>query len=169
MKRTVSAFSLLMLLAACGTPSSQRQYLESDVGVSRIVEFGTVLSYRFIDITGQNTGAGGFAGGALGAAAGSGVGSGSGNATATVGAAIAGALVGAAIEQANRDREGVEYTIMKENGKVVSIAQNLAEGDELFIKGARVMIQTSGSYQRVLSAEALPEQVQRPKGINVTD
>jgi outer membrane lipoprotein SlyB len=169
MNKAIIACAGALFLTGCATPSGQNQYIESDVGISRIVEFGTVLDVRQISITGKNSGLGGVSGGALGAAAGSGIGSGSGNSTAIIAGAIVGAVVGATAEQANSDRTGIEYTIMKENGKVIAVAQNLNEGDTVISKGTRVMIQTTGSYQRVLSAEAMPEAVKRPKGIKVVD
>lgn len=157
------------ILAGCAKQPGQNQYGYQDVGQTALVEFGTVVNAREVGITGRNTGAGALLGAGAGAGAGAYVGNGSGNAWAIAGGAIAGAVAGAAIEQAAADCTGIEYTITKENGQTVTIVQNQNKEDRVFQAGERVMVQTSGSYQRVLPAEHLPEQIKRPKGIKVVD
>jgi outer membrane lipoprotein SlyB len=47
--------------------------------------------------------------------------------------------------------------------------QNYMQGDPSIRPHQRVMIQTSGQYQRVLPADDMPESIKRPKKIRVTD
>jgi outer membrane lipoprotein SlyB len=168
--RKASVFVVLsLLLVGCAKQDGQNQYNYKDVGQSTLVEFGTIVNVREVGITGQNSGAGALVGAGVGAGAASYAGSGSGTAWAVAGGALAGAVIGAAAEQAAADGKGMEYTITKENGQTVTIVQNLNKEDKILQTGQRVMVQTSGSYQRVLPADTLPEQIKRPKGIKVID
>ena len=157
-----------LVLTACATPS-QNVYDFTEAGQSTIVEFGTVLKVRDIEIKGKNSGVGALAGGVAGAGAGSAVGNGDGQAVAIIGGALIGAVAGSMAEQAIQDQRGLEYTIITENKKVITIPQYIKKDEPVFPKGSRVMVQTSGSYQRVLGGEDMPEVVKRPKGIKVVD
>ena len=158
----------LASLSGCTKPG-QNQYGYKDVGQSTLVEFGTVLASRPVEITGENTGVGALVGAGTGAGAGSYLGGGTGNVWAIAGGALIGAAAGAFAEQGISDGPGIEYTIIKENGQTVTIVQNKKDGDIMFPAGSRVIVQVSGSYQRVLPADNLPEYVNRPKGIKVVD
>ncbi len=159
---------LLASLSACHQPG-QNRYGYQDVGQTSVVQFGTVVSLRMVGITGQNTGIGAMAGAAGGALGGSYIGSGGGS----IGGALAGALIagvaGHMAEQAISDRTGIEYVITLRSGDTVTVVQNYVEGDPSIKAGQRVMVQTSGMYQRVLPADHLPEKVKRPKKIEVVD
>ncbi|HQS83505.1 MAG TPA: hypothetical protein PLY23_01145 [Alphaproteobacteria bacterium] len=155
-------------LSGCTKPG-QNQYSHKDVGQSTLVEFGTVLAVRNVDIIGENTGVGALIGAGTGAGAGSYLGGGTGNVWAIAGGALIGAAAGAFAEQGISDGPGIEYAIIKENGQTVTIVQNKKEGDIMFPVGSRVLVQISGSYQRVLPADNLPEQIKRPKGIKIID
>ena len=133
------------------------------------MEFGTVIATREVGITGQNTGVGALAGAGVGAGGASYIGTGSGNAWALAGGAVAGAVVGTVAEQAAANRKGTEYIITKENGKTITLVQEINPEDPIFTKGTRVMVQSSGSYQRVLPADDMPTQIKRPQGIKVVD
>lgn len=160
--------SLSASLSACHQPG-QTRYGYQDVGQASAVHFGTVLSWRMVHITGQNTGTGAIAGAAGGALGGSYIGSGGGS----LGGLLAGALIagvaGHMAEQAISDHSGIEYVITLEKGDTITMVQNFVEGDPEIKTGQRVMVQVSGSYQRVLPADALPEKVKRPKGVKVVD
>ena len=160
---------LMLFLAGCATKSGQSQYQSSEVGISTIVEFATVIDAREIGITGKNSGGGALAGAALGGTAASNAGNGSGQVAATIGGVVVGAIAGAAAEQALANSIGMEYTLVTEDGRAMTVAQNHNKGDKVLQKGERVIVQTSGSYQRVLPAEHLPEQIKRPKGIKIVD
>lgn len=168
MKRFLAATLIAMTLVGCAS-EGLNQYSYKDVGQSTLAEFGTIITSRPINITGQNTGAGATAGGALGAAAGASLGSGNGQLVGIVGGLVVGAAAGAIAEQAAANKKGIEYTITKENGQTITIAQNLEKQEAVIPNGSRVMVQTSGSYQRVIPANHLPESIKRPKGIKVTD
>ncbi len=158
----------MLSLGACAT-QGQSRYGYRDVGQTTSVAFGTVLASRPVDIRGQNTGAGGVIGAGAGGLAMSNVGRGTGNVAAIFGGAVVGGLAGAAAEQAISDRTGIEYVVTLASGQTITIAQDQAPGDPVFGPGQRVMVQTSGSYQRVLSASHLPTEVSRPKDIKVVD
>lgn len=168
MKKLIALFFLPFVLTACATPS-QDVYDFKEAGQSTLVEFGTVLKVRDIQIKGENTGTGAVVGGLAGAGAGSAVGGGNGRAYTAIGGLVVGAVAGGLAEQAMSDKRGVEYTIVTEKGKVITIPQYTKKEEPIFAKGTRVMVQTSGSYQRVLTADDLPETVKRPKGIKVVD
>lgn len=88
---------------------------------------------------------------------------------AVIGGVVVGAIAGHAAEQALANSVGMEYTLVTEKGKPMTVAQNHNKGDKVLQKGERVIVQTSGSYQRVLPADHLPEQIKRPKGITIVD
>ena len=158
----------LLFLTACETPS-QNVYDYREAGRSVIVKFGTVVDVRPIKIKGENTGAGAAMGGVAGATAGAQVGNGNGQFAGAAAGAIAGVVIGAIAEQALQDSQGREFTIVTEEGKTLTIAQYFKKDEPIIKNGERVMVQTSGSYQRILPAEHLPEQIKRPKGIKVID
>ena len=152
-------------IAGCAT-QGQSRYSYQDVGRASVVEFGTIIAARQVEIKGQNTGAGAAVGGtAAGLAAASGTDSG----VAVLGAAVAGAVVGAALEQSMSDRFGLEYIITLANGKTITLVQEQVKGDRIFVPGDRVMVQANGTYQRVLPADHLPTEITRPKDIKVVD
>jgi outer membrane lipoprotein SlyB len=168
-----AAFAVLcgvvgLVLSGC-QQSGQSRYSYQEVGRSTVIEFGTVLSVRPIDITGQNTGTGALAGAAGGGVAGSAIGRGVGNAGAIVGGVLIGAAVGALVEQGLADRSGLEYTIVLANGKTITIPQEHKKEDRVFNSGERVMVQASGIYQRVLPADNIPTEIARPKDLKVKD
>lgn len=159
---------LLLMLSACAH-AGQNRYNWQDVGQAAVVEFGTVISLRPVEITGQNTGVGAVAGAGGGAIAGSMIGSGNGSLAGMLAGAVVAGVAGHMAEQAIADHQGIEYVITLESGKTVTIVQNYVEGDPSIKAGQRVMIQTSGIYQRVLPADNLPTEIKRPKKIKVKD
>jgi outer membrane lipoprotein SlyB len=164
------ALSMLAVfaLSSCSTPG-QNVYDFKEAGQSVLVEFGTVVDRNPITIKGQNTGTGAAIGGVAGAAAGSQVGQGDGAIAGAVGGLIVGAVAGAVAEQALQDSKGFVYTITTEHGKTITVPQYFHKDETVIKTGDRVMVQTSGSYQRVLPANHLPTQIKRPKGIKVVD
>jgi len=138
--------SLSILLTACAATQGQNQYNASESGKATEVVMGTVLKVKEVAITGENRGNGAIGGGALGLAAASH----SNSALVAVGATIVGAIVGNIAEQELANSKGYEYTI-KVGKKIITIVQNQVAEDRVFQKGDKVMIQTSGGYQRVTS------------------
>jgi len=164
MKIAVLVSCLLILLAGCDY-ATQNRYRYSEVGQIQVVEFGSVVAVRDIDIISDNSGAGALLGGAGGAAAGIYTGRGAGAVTGGIGGAVVGGVIGSALEQAIRNRGGVEYTVVLKNGKALTVAQNVGEKDVIFKVGDRVMVQINGQYQRVLPANSLTTEIEKPKGI----
>ncbi len=163
-----ASLCVLLLLCACAKDPSQNQYKYNEVGQSVVIEFARIVSVREVDITGRNTGTGALLGGAAGAGAGAYAGNGSGTGWAMAGGAVAGAVAGLAAEQALADRKGYEYIVVTENKKTKSIA-NQDKRDVVFKPGDRVGAVTRGTYQRLLPADNLPDEVKAPKGIKIVD
>jgi outer membrane lipoprotein SlyB len=168
MKKVFLLFLIPILLIGCDY-ATQTRYGYSEVGQVQVVQFGTVIAIRDIEIMGESSVGGAIAGGAAGAAAGGNIGGGTGTAVAVVAGAVVGATAGAALERAIRKRGGVEYTVVLENGKTITVAQNVSEKDVIHKNNDRVLVQINGQYQRVLPANSLPEEMKKPKGIKFTD
>jgi outer membrane lipoprotein SlyB len=159
---------LLAQLSGCAS-RSQNTYDAKEVGKTTSVSFGTVLSVRNIQIRGENTGAGAVLGGATGAGLGNLMGKGTGKGWTTGAGLVAGLAAGALAEQAMADRDGLEYTITLETGNTIVVTQESKEGERVMAAGDRVMVQTTGAYQRVLLANNLPTEIKRPAGVKVVD
>jgi outer membrane lipoprotein SlyB len=168
MKKLFLLLLIPILLIGCDY-ATQTRYGYSEVGQVQVVQFGTVIAIRDIEIMGESSVGGAIAGGAAGAAAGGNIGGGTGTAVAVVAGAVVGATAGAALERAIRKRGGVEYTVVLENGKTITVAQNVSEKDVIHKNNDRVIVQINGQYQRVLPANSLPEEMKKPKGIKFTD
>src|SRR6266849_5739687 len=78
-----------------------------------------------------------------------------------------GLAAGAIAEQALIDHPGVEYTVVLQSGQTYMLAQNLNPGDRILQPGERVMVQQGYGYMRVLPADNVPTDVQRPPGLDV--
>lgn len=168
MKKSLACLLSLTMLTGCNHPS-QNRYGYQDVGQATVVEFGTVISERPVDITGQNTGIGATTGALGGAIGGSYIGNGGGSLAGMLAGAVIAGVAGHMAEQAISDHTGIEYVITTTKGVTLTIVQNYVAGDPSIKPGQRVMIQTSGMYQRVLPADKLPEKIKRPKRIEVED
>lgn len=162
----LALFLTLTTLTACVT-DGQNTYSEADVGRETQVEFGRIVRAREVKVQGQNTGTGSVVGATGLGLAGSQIGNGSGSVAGAIGGVVLGAIIGGMAEQQMQKRKGIEYTITKRSGKTVTIVQNIQKDDAPLRKGDRVMIQTTGSYMRVLPADDLPEKVKKPKDIKV--
>ena len=166
--KNISVIVLAIIVSACATPS-QNVYDFREAGQSTIVEFGRVINVREIKIKGENTGVGAIAGGVAGAGVGSNIGGGDGQVYSAIGGALVGAVAGGLTEQALQNKTGIEYTIVTEHKKFLTIPQYIAKGEEIFRKGDRVMVQTSGSYQRVLSTKDIADTVKGVKAPTIVD
>jgi len=177
MKKLITIAAVLFL-AGCVQKPGQDVYKAGEVGVSRAVEFGTVLNVREVQIAADNKGTGALIGGATGAGAGSYVGDGSGQVWAAVGGAIAGAVIGNAIEEGMGDSTGYEYTLEMRNGDMKTIVQPRIEGDRVFKPGDKVRMETCDAgehfkkcypdiknrhYQRLLLVDKFPARTVKTK------
>lgn len=162
-------FPLALALTGCVKNPSQNNYSYNEVGQSVIVEFAQIVKVKDVDITGRNTGTGAAMGATAGGVAGYQFGNGNGQAGAAIAGVLVGAIAGAAIEQAAANQKGYEYTVVTEHKETKTIVQYQNPEDVVFKKGDRVMVQTKGTYQRVLSTDDLPTEIKRPKGIRIVD
>jgi outer membrane lipoprotein SlyB len=168
MKSITTACLALALLTGCTQPG-QNRYGYQDVGHGAVVKFGTVITSREVDITGQNTGVGATAGALGGALGGSYIGNGGGSLAGMLAGALVAGVAGHMAEQAISDHKGIEYVVTEEDGQTVTVVQNKIDGESVLKKGQRVMVQTGLGYERVLPADDLPTKIKRPKKIAVED
>jgi len=126
-----------------------------------------VVKVRQIQIQGRSTGLGASAGMIGGSAAGYQFGNGGGQLGAVIAGLVIGGVVGAIAENEAQKSQGYEYIVVTEKKKTKSIVQYQAEGDVVFKKGDRVMVQTSGTFQRVMPTDDLPDSVSKVKGLEV--
>ncbi len=159
----ITLIASTLVVSGCAT-QGQNRYDHTEVGHTSAVEFGTIVAVRQVDITGQNTGVGAVVGGTVGGGI---LGGARGGPVSVVGGILVGAVAGAIAEQAIANRLGLEYVILLRNGKPITIVQNQEPNDRVFQPGERVMVQASRSYQRVLPADNIPAQMDRPVGITV--
>ena len=154
MKRLPVVIAMAGMLGACATSTSDT-YTAEDVGKVISTAEGTVVSSREVEIEGETGPVGALAGGAAGGAAGYGL-SGGGGAITVLGALV-GAGVGYLVESGVNDREGIEYVIQMDDGRVVTLVQNKESGEETPIQnGAPVLVQYGDSYTRIVE---LPQNV----------
>jgi outer membrane lipoprotein SlyB len=141
-----------LLVAGCAR-SSTSTYEAVDVGRTIETAQGSVVSSRPVKIKGETSNVGPIAGGAVGAA---GTGLAMGGRSGTGWAAILGAVVGAGIgyvaEQQMNNREGIEYIVQMDDGRTVTIVQNVEAAEQPLANGTPVLVQYSGKYTRVLPA-----------------
>lgn len=155
-------------LAACAT-KGQNVYDSKEVGKEQYVMFGEVVDIQDAKIIGDKSGAGAAAGGVVGAAAGAQVGKGSGQWAGGLLGGILGAVTGTAAEEAVRTKTAANYTIVTEVGTTVSIVQELKSDDPEIRVGDRVMIQGTGENQRVIPANRVTDELNRPRGIIIKE
>ncbi len=125
------------------------------------------MSSRIIDVGGgESSGAGALAGGVAGATTGGiAIGSGNGSVLAAVIGGLIGAGAGYLAEDSIKRREGVEYVIRTDDGRIVTLVQN-RDGDEELLPGdSRVLLQYGANYTRIV---ALPSEL-RPAGGSAGD
>jgi len=158
----------ILSLASCQRPG-QNVYNYNEVGKTSVVNFGTVVAVREVNVQGQNTGLGAAAGAAAGGIAASQIGHGGGKAAATLGGVLIGGAVGALTEQLAANRKALEYTVTLETGTTITVVQDHNEGEKVIKPGDRVMVQVSGGTQRILPADGMPTQIQHPEGIHITN
>ncbi|MFQ5972914.1 MAG: hypothetical protein ACE5Q3_11325 [Alphaproteobacteria bacterium] len=160
-RKKVAGFLILPFLATACVNSSSSTYSATDVGQVIQTEPGTVVSARIVDVKGgDNTGAGALAGAAVGGTAGyAATGGGSGGSLVTVLGALVGAGIGYLGEQQARSREGIEYVVRMDDGRVVTLVQNREKEEEPLPAGAPILVQYGTSYTRV---------IEQPSGANQT-
>mgnify|MGYP000859549374 CR=1 FL=1 len=167
-RKALVIFGVCICVVSC-KHQNENTYSYNEVGKTTAVTFGTIIKARSIGIIGKNTGITAGIVGAAGAGGGAYIGNKSGTAWAVGAGAVAGAVIGYLIEQGFANREGVEYTVVLENGVVITAVQELPKDKGPLAVNTRVIVQNTGGFQRVLSAEDLPTEIRRPKGIKISD
>jgi len=150
MKKLLSSLvvlSCLTMLSACQDQQSQNVYDAQEAGKQTDIEFGVIKAIKHVKVQEENTGVGTIGGAAVGGVAGSTLGGGKGSILTAIGGALVGGLAGNAAESALNNKVGIQYIIKKENGKIVSIVQNIGKDDKPLHVGEHVMIQSTGEYQ----------------------
>jgi outer membrane lipoprotein SlyB len=142
---------MVFLLGACSTSTSST-YNANDVGSVIETTEATVLTSRVVKIEGgENSGTGTVAGGAVGATTGYVLaGKGSGRGLGVVLGAVVGAATGYLIEESAHSREGIEYVVRMNDGRVVTLVQNREEGEVPLPDGAPVLVQYGNEYTRII-------------------
>ncbi|MBR9827964.1 MAG: glycine zipper 2TM domain-containing protein [Oceanospirillales bacterium] len=124
-------------------------YSRSQVGQAQSVQYGTVESVTAVRIEGRADGVVGSGTGAIvGGIAGNQIGGGSGRTLATVVGAVAGGLIGQRVEQATTQRQGQEITVRLDSGRIVSVVQEVENG-QFFNPGDRIRMLGQGSSLKV--------------------
>ena len=141
-------FASVLVISGCANYSaSSSTYTYGQAQREQIVRLGTVQSVRYVTIQAEKpSGFGGVSGAALGGVAGSTIGGGRGNVLATIGGGILGGLAGNMIENKVQTKQGLEITVMMDNGETRAIAQ---EADIMFSAGQRVRILSGNGPTRV--------------------
>ncbi len=147
MRRVSAVIFLSLFVSACGTSGSDT-YEAGDVGKVLSTAEGTVISSREVEIEGDTGPVGALAGGAAGGATGYGLTGGSG--AITVLGALVGAGAGYLAESTFNDRDGYEYVVRMDDGRVVTLVQNRDSDEEPIKDGEPVLVQYGDSYTRII-------------------
>lgn len=152
-------FTLYLILAlfvsACSKQQSQSEYGLNEVGQLITAEYGIVYNVRLIDITGSTTSA------STASPVGATVGGMTGPAGTYVGGEV-GSLWGSgmgAAEEAATAKKGYEYTVVTESNVTKTLVQYQNPEDIVFKPGDLVLIQSTGSFHRILSTANLPSKI----------
>ncbi|MCK9505353.1 MAG: hypothetical protein M0Q95_14380, partial [Porticoccaceae bacterium] len=135
-------------VTGCVPSQSSNVYSRDDVGRAQHVRMGTITALRPVKIEGTKTPIGSGAGAVAGGIAASSIGGGRGSYVAAVLGAVAGGLLGAAAEEGLTRAEGVEITVLDDNGQTYAYVQALSEG-EVFRVDDRVRILTINGTTRI--------------------
>ncbi len=145
------ALGLTAALGGCASSVGAGDYNRGQVGQINKVEEGVIVSARQVRIQGNQTPiVGGATGAVIGGAAGSEVGGDDkSRAVGAVVGAVAGGLAGVAVERSVTSARGMEYTVRKQDGTLITLTQGadviMAPGQRVFIQyGARARIVPAG-------------------------
>lgn len=145
----LSAILSVSLLAGCAGDLSGSTYSRHEARKVQHVEYGVVESVTPVVIEGRTEGVGTLAGAVVGGIAGSEVGGGKGSAIASVIGAVAGGVAGSKLEESATRAQGQEVTIQLESGQVISIVQEVHNG-QFFRPGDKVRVLDSHGAARVV-------------------
>jgi outer membrane lipoprotein SlyB len=156
MRAVASVLVAIVLLAGCSHPSGTT-YEAGDVGRTIETTHASVVSSRFVKVTGDSRAVGPIPAAAIGPLAGGALGA-SGSALAFQGSglvAVIGGVLGAGVgylaQRQMNNREGIEYVLEMEDGRTVTLVQNRESEERPLPNGTPVLVQLSGQYTRVIA------------------
>ncbi|MDP2760913.1 MAG: hypothetical protein Q8O64_11020 [Sideroxyarcus sp.] len=147
--KLILALSAAALLTACASGKSGDVYTRDQVRQIQTYRVGVIEGLREVRIEGTKTPIGAGAGTVVGGIAGSTVGGGKGSSVVSVIGAVVGGVVGAAAEEGYTRENGLEFSIMLEDGSHISLVQARSVNDEIFAVGDKVRIIESAGVVRV--------------------
>jgi outer membrane lipoprotein SlyB len=154
MRGSVCCVVLMVSVAACSHPSSTT-YGDTEVGQAIETAPGSVVSSRIVNVSDEPGLFGVGAGAAIGAAGGNlAVAGPAGLLVATVGGLV-GAGIGYMAEKPMKDRDGIEYVLEMDDGRLVTLVQDREADEQPLPDGARVLVQLHGRYTRVVAHPAV--------------
>ncbi len=153
-KMRVTLAAILMgstLLTGCAGGLTGETYSRNDARKVQQVRYGVVESATPVVIEGSRDGIVGTGAGAIvGGIAGSSVGGGRGSQIATVLGAVAGGALGNKAQEAATRAQGQEITVVMDNGQVLSVVQEVEQG-QFLRPGDRIrLLQRAGQSRIVL-------------------
>ncbi|WP_067864190.1 outer membrane lipoprotein [Neptuniibacter marinus] len=143
-----AALACSLALTGCVNSLSGDTYSRSEARQVQQVQYGVVQSAQPVVIEGTNSVVGAGAGAVVGGVVGSNVGGGKGKTIATVLGAVAGGLAGKSAEESLTQTQGQEVTVRLDNGNIISVVQEVADGP-MFRSGDRVRVLTGSGSARV--------------------
>lgn len=147
-KKLSVIFLPLFVLAGCASSLDDKTYSRDEAKRVHTIEFGTLEEINSVLIEGDRNNISKFAGAVVGGIAGSTVGSGTGRQLGTALGAIAGSVAGGEVEERATRAKGLELTVRKDSGEIISVVQEAVE-EERFEIGQRVKLIRSRDGIRV--------------------
>lgn len=147
--KLIIAITATILLTACASSKSGDVYTRDQVRQVQTFRVGTIEQLKKVRIEGTSTQIGTAAGTVVGGIAGSSTGNGKGSEVMRVLGAVVGGVVGAAAEEGYTREDGIEFSILLEDGSHISVVQEKSVNDETFNVGDKVRVIESGGVVRV--------------------
>jgi outer membrane lipoprotein SlyB len=138
-----------LLLGACASSKSGDVYTREQVRQAQTFRVGVIEQLNAVRIEGTATNIGTAAGTVVGGIAGSSTGGGKGSDVMRVLGAVVGGVAGAAAEEGYTREDGIEFSILLEDGSHISVVQEKSVNDDTFKVGDKVRVIESGGVVRV--------------------
>lgn len=146
---TVLLIASAFLLGACASSKTGDVYTRDQVRQAQTFRVGTIEQLNDVRIEGTGSQIGTAAGTVVGGIAGSSTGGGKGSDVMRVLGAVVGGVAGAAAEEGYTREDGIEFSILLEDGSHISVVQEKLANDESFKVGDKVRVIESGGVVRV--------------------
>jgi outer membrane lipoprotein SlyB len=154
MRRTACHVVVMVSVASCSHPSSTT-YGDTEIGQAIETAPGSVVSSRIVNVSDEPGLVGASTGAAVGAAGGSLAVTGPAGLLVAIVAGLVGAGIGYMAEKEMKDRDGIEYVLEMDEGRLVTLVQNRESDEQPLPEGARVLVQLNGQYTRVMAHPAV--------------